>query len=102
MNQRVFFAAFGLAISSSFKASLGTRHRRPNCTRKLNQLRGRLRFSLFVGATRVGTWRRSSAPPIRFPFCYFSTSYALLYTSFVLTGDDSGVKSPPLISFTSY
>jgi hypothetical protein len=77
MNQRAFFAAFGLTISSSFKASLGTRHRRPNCTQKLNQLRGRRRFSLVVGAIRVGTWRRSSAPPTRFPFCYFSTSYAL-------------------------
>jgi hypothetical protein len=44
MNQRAFFAAFGLTISSSFKASLGIRDRRPNRTQKLNQLRGRRRF----------------------------------------------------------
>src|SRR5580704_9538974 len=53
-----------------------TRHK-ASATKPYSKAQPTARETAISGLTRVGTWRRSSAPPTRFPFCYFSTSYAL-------------------------
>jgi len=91
MNQRAFFAAFGLTISSSFKASLGTRHRRPNRTQKLNQLRGRRRFPGWRGSERGGDL------PLRQQGSLFATFPQAMHCSKIAWGDRT-VKSVALKS----